>query len=88
MLYLRSIKSKSPQDWKTFNDARSMLRHNICQGHHTYISEIVAASLNDSPRSFWPCMRALHREETGIPTLRTSSSLSATSDCAKANALN
>ena len=52
------------------------------------MSEIVAASLNDSPKSFWSYIRALHREDTCIPTLRTSSGLPATSDCAKANVLN
>ena len=87
-LYVKAIKSKSPQDWKRFNDARSKVKQNIHQCHRTYISEIVAAYLNDSPRSFWSYIRALHREETGIPTLRTSSGLQATSDCAKANVLN
>ena len=33
-------------------DARSKVRQNIRQIHRTYISEIVAASLNDSPISF------------------------------------
>ena len=73
--YVRAIKSKSPQDWKRFNDARSKVKQNIRQSHRTYLSEIVAASLNDSPWSFWSYIRALHREETGIPTLRTSSGL-------------
>ena len=63
------------------------MKHNIHQSHCTYIYEIVAASLNDSPRSFWSYIRALHREETGIPTLGTSSGLPATPDCAKANVL-
>ena len=87
-LYVKAIKSKSPQDWKRFKDARSKVKQNIRQSHRTYISEIVAASLNDSPKTFWSYIRALHREDTGIPTLRTSSGLPATSDCAKANVLN
>ena len=87
-LYAKAIKSKSPQDWKRFKDARSKVKQNIHQSHRTYISEIVAASLNDSPKSFWSYIRALHREDTGIPTLRTISGLPATSDCAKANVLN
>ena len=55
---------------------------------YTYICDIVAASMKDSPRSFWSYIRALHGEETGIPTLRTGSGLPATSYCAKANAPN
>ena len=46
--------SKSPQDYKTFKDARSKVKQNIRQSHHTYMYEIVAASLDDSPISFWP----------------------------------
>ena len=84
-LHVKTIKSKSPQDWKRFKDARSEVKQNICQNKCTYIYEIVAASLNDSPKSFWPYIRALHGEETGIPTIRTSSGLLATFDCAKAN---
>ena len=87
-LCAKAIKSKSPHDWKRFKDARSKVKQNILQSHRTYISEIVAASLNDSPKSFWSCIRAIHREEIGIPTLTTSSGLPATSDCAKANVLN
>ena len=87
-LYVKTIKSKSPQDWKTLKDARSKVKQNILPSHRTYISEIVAASLNDSPKSIWSYIRALHREKTGIPTFKTSSGLPATSDCAKANALN
>ena len=83
-LYVKAIKSKSPQDWKRFKDARSKVKQNIRQSHSTYISEIVAASLNDSAKSFWSYIRALHREDNGFPTLRTSSGLPATSDCAKA----
>ena len=64
------------------------MKHNIRQSHRTYISEIVAVSLNDSPKYFWSYIRALHREETGIPTLRTSFGLPATSDCAKSNVSN
>ena len=86
-LFFKAIKSESPCDWKRFKDARSKVEQNIHQCHHIYISELVATSLNDSPRSFWSYIRALHREETGIPTLRTSSGLPATSDCAKANVL-
>ena len=86
-LHVEVIKSKSPQDWKRFNDARSKMKQNIRQCHRTYISEIVAASLNDSHKSFWSYIKALHRDETGIPTLRISSGLPATSDCAKANVL-
>ena len=86
-LYVKAIKSKSPQDWKRFKDARSKVKQNIRQSHRTYICENVAASLNDSPKSFWRYI-ALHREETGIHTLRTNSRLPATSDCAKANVLN
>ena len=86
--YVKAIKSKSLQDLKRFMDARPKVKQNICQSHHTYISEIVAASLNDSPKSFWLYIRALHREETDIPTLRTSSRLPAKSECAKANVLN
>ena len=87
-MYVKAIKSKSPQDWKIFKYARSKVKQYICQSHRTYISEIVAVSLNDSPKSFWSYIRALHREETGIPAIRTSSGLPATSDCAKANVLN
>ena len=86
MLYAKAIKSKSPHDWKRFKDARSKVKQNIRQSHRTYISEIVAASLNDSPKSFWSYISALHREDTGISTLRTSSGLPAT--CAKANVVN
>ena len=78
----------STQDWKRFEDARSKVKLNIRQSHRTYISEIVAADLNDFPKSFWSYIRALHREEAGIHTLRSSHGLPATSDCAKANALN
>ena len=63
------------------------MKQNICQCHRTYISEIVAVSLNDSHGSFWSCMGPLHREETGIPTLRTSAGLPAAYDCAKADVL-
>ena len=87
-LYVKAIRSKSLQDWKRLKDARSKVKQNIYQSHRTYISEIVAASLNDSPKSFWSYIRALYKEETGIPTLRTNSGLPATSDCAKANVLN
>ena len=80
-LYVKAIKSKSPQDCKRFKDARSKVKHNIRQSHRTYIYEIVAASLNDSPKSSWSYIGAMHREETGIHTLRTSSDLLATSDC-------
>ena len=80
--------SKSSHNWKRFRDARLKVKQNIRQIHRTYMSEIVAASLNDSRKSFWSYIRASHREETGIPTLRTSSGLPATSDCAKANVLN
>ena len=73
---------------KKIKDARSKAKQNIRQSHCTYISEIVAASLNDSPRSFWSYIRALHREDTGIHTLRISSGLPATSNCAIANVLN
>ena len=73
---------------KRYKDARSKVKHNIRQSHCTYISEIVAASLSYSPKSSWSYIRALHREETGIHTHRTSSGLPATSDCAKANVLN
>ena len=51
-LYVKAIKSKSPQDWIRFKDARSKVKQNIRHCHRTYISEIVAASLNDSPKSF------------------------------------
>ena len=87
-LYVKSNKTKSPQDWRRFKDARSKMKQNIRQSHRTYISEIVAASLNDSPKSILSYIRAIHREETGIHTHRTSSGLPATSDCAKANVLN
>ena len=80
-LYVKAIKSKLPQDWKRF---RSKVKQNICKSHCTYI---VAASLNDSPKYFCSYIRAMHREETGIPTLSTSSDLPATPDCAKANVL-
>ena len=63
------------------------MKNNICQSRCTYTSKIVAASLNDSSRSFWSYIGALHRE-TGIPTIRTIYGLTATSDCAKANVLN
>ena len=62
-LYVRAIKSKSPQDLKRFKDARSKVKHNIRQNHRTYISEFVAASLNDSPKSFWSYIGAIHREK-------------------------
>ena len=48
----------------------------------------IAASLNDGPKSLWSYIRALHREETGILSLGTCSGLPATSDWAKAKALN
>ena len=72
-LYVKAIKSKSPHDWKRPNDARSKVKQNICQSHRTYISEIAAASRNYSPKSVWSYTRAIRREETGIPTHRTSS---------------
>ena len=87
-LYVKAIKSKSPQNWKRLKNARSKVKQNIRQSPNTYISEIFTASLNDSPKSLWSYIRALHREEAGVPTLRTSSGLPATSDCAKANVLN
>ena len=64
------------------------MKQNIIQSLCTYISEIVAASLNDHPKSIWPYIGALHREETGIHTLRTSCGLPATSDGAKTNVVN
>ena len=87
-LRVKAIKSKSSQDWKRLNDARSKARQNIRLSHRSYVPEIVAASLNDSPRSIWSYIRALHRDETGIPTLRTNTGLPATSDCAKSNVPN
>ena len=47
-----------------------------------------ATSLNDSPKSIWSYIRALHRDEAGIHTLRISSGLPLTYDCTKANMLN
>ena len=85
-LYVKAIKSKSPQDWKRFKDARSKVKQNIRQSHSTYISEIAASSQIDSPKSSWSYIRVIHREETGISTPRISSGLPATSDCAEANA--
>ena len=61
-LYVMAIKSKSPQEWRRFKDARSEVKLNIRQSHRTYISEIVAASLNDSHRSFWSYIRAIRKE--------------------------
>ena len=86
-LIVKAIKSNLPQVWRRFKDARSKVKQNIRQSHRTYISEIVAASLNDSPKSIWSYIRALHREKTGIPTLRTNSCLPETSHSAKANVL-
>ena len=51
-LYVKAIKSKSPQDLERFKDARSKVNQNVHQSHRTYISELVAASLNDSSKSF------------------------------------
>ena len=73
---------------KIGKNARSKVKMNIRQCDRTYIYEIVVASLNNSPKSFWSYITALCREEAGIPTLRISSGLPAASDCAKANALN
>ena len=41
-----------------------------------------------TPMCFWSYIRAFHRGEIGIPTLRTSFGLTATSDCEKFNAIN
>ena len=80
--YVKAIKSKSPRDWKTFNDTRSKVKQNFDQIHCAYMSEIVVACLNDGPKSFWSYIRALRRKETGIPTLRSGSAIPATSACA------
>ena len=87
-LHVKAIISKSLQDWKRLKDARSKLKQNICQSHCAYISEIVAESLNDIPKSSLSHIRAVHREETGIPTHRTSSGLPEAFDFAKANVFN
>ena len=69
-LCVSALKSMSRLDLKRFKDAISKVKQNIRQSHRTYKSEMVAASLNDSHKSFWSYVRALHRDETGIPTLR------------------
>ena len=47
----------SPQDLNRLEDARSKVKQNICQSHHSYISEVVAVSLNDSPKYVWSYIR-------------------------------
>ena len=81
------LKDKSSQYWIGLKDARSKVYQNICQIHRTYLSEIVAASLNDSHKFLWSYIRAICGEETGIPTFNTSTCIPTTSDCAKAKAL-
>ena len=79
MLYVKAINSKPPEEWNTKDD-RSKVKRSIRQSHHTYISEIVATSLRDSPRSFGSYVRAIRNEETGIPTVRRSSGIPVTSN--------
>lgn len=87
-LYIWAVRSKSPYDWLKFKSARTTAKQAIRNSHRTYVSEIVGEGLKDNPKVFWSYIKALRKEHVGIPTLRTSSGIPATSDHAKANALN
>ncbi|KAJ8044207.1 hypothetical protein HOLleu_11598 [Holothuria leucospilota] len=83
-LYIQAVRSKYPYDWLKFKSARTTAKQAIRNSHRTYVSEIVGEGLKDNPKVFWSYIKALRKEHVGIPTLRTSSGIPATSDLAKA----
>lgn len=87
-LYIKAVKSKNPNDWSRFKQARTLAKEEIRKSHNNYIIDIVGNSLHENPKAFWSYIKALRKEKCGIPTLNTKSGIPATSDTTKANTLN
>ncbi|KAJ8038249.1 hypothetical protein HOLleu_15617 [Holothuria leucospilota] len=52
-LYIRAVRSKSPNDWLKFKSARTTAKQAIRNSHRSYVSEIIGEGLKDNPKVFW-----------------------------------
>eukprot|EP00112_Aurelia_sp_Birch-Aquarium-sp1_P023361 Seg693.6 transcript_id=Seg693.6/GoldUCD/mRNA.D3Y31 product="LINE-1 retrotransposable element ORF2 protein" protein_id=Seg693.6/GoldUCD/D3Y31 len=87
-LYVKYKQTKSAGNWEKFRKFRQEVKKEIRNSHKVYIKDVVGASLKDNPKTFWSYIKSLRKENTGIPTLSTTSKIPASTDLQKANALN
>ena len=85
-LYKKAKKSKSPQVWDNFKQARQRAKNLIRSNHADYVNRTISETLNENSKPFWSYIRSLRKDSNSIPSLQTNNTLAVTNQ-SKADAL-
>ena len=86
-LFKKARRQSCSAAWREYRQFRNKVAKAVHKAHCDYINNVIGASLQDNPKSFWSYIKMCRSENIGIPPLRTSTKLCATGPD-KAEALN
>ena len=86
-LFQKAHRQSCPRAWREYRQFRNQVAKMVHKARCDYINNVIGASLQENPKSFWSYIKTCRSENIGIPSLRTSTKLCATAPD-KAESLN
>ena len=86
-LYVKAMKTRSPETWKRFKDIRTATKEEIRNSRRNYVNTMIGENIKEDPKPFWSYIKALRSENSGTPTLYNKDGIPAATDTSKANTL-
>jgi len=86
-LYDLAKTSCNPHDWFMYRKARNNVNSVLKSAYHNYCSHLFDDSYSNNCKRFWSFIKRLHKENSGVSSLRTESGVKITSK-SKADTLN
>ena len=87
-LFQKAHRQSCPRAWREYRQFRNQVAKMVHKARCDYINNVIGASLQENPKSFWSYIKTCRSDHIGIPSLRTSTKLCATAAPEKAESLN